>query len=67
MTNRAYFTRMEDGKLVPFNGTMHVGDVEVPIVDGHIELPDNPWWREVAKAEWELIKRYDRGEFEFDE
>jgi hypothetical protein len=35
------------------------------LVDGGVvEFPDTPWWREMACAEWELIKRYDRGEFD---
>lgn len=55
----------DDGQFVTVqNGTLRFGDAEMPIVDGQVQMPDTPFSRAVAAAEWDLIKRYDRGEFD---
>jgi hypothetical protein len=64
MSKTTIWYRNEDGKVVRFNGTLTLGDREVPVVDGVVELPDTPLLRRIQADEWDLIKRYDRGEFE---
>jgi hypothetical protein len=37
------------------NGTLMMGDVELPIVDGVLQEPDTMWWRLMRQAEQDLI------------
>lgn len=52
----------DDGRFVTVQNGF--GDAEMPIVDGRLQMPDTPFLRAVAAAEWDLIKRYDRGDFD---
>ena len=51
-----------DGQVL--EGSLFIGDVELPVVDGEVQLFDTPFTRAVAASEWDLIRRYDRGEFD---
>lgn len=66
--NGRMFAPDENGRMIPVNGSITLGGLMVPIVDGEFDWPMTPeqeaWERKVTQAEWDLIKRYDRGDFD---
>lgn len=55
----------EEGEVATVDaGALVVNGTEIPIVDGVAQLPETPFFRQVRAVEWDLIRRYDRGEFD---